>query len=250
MLRGHRRWGDYGLDADALLERLRASDPLTSAAAVRAFYSLYAETQGKPRWGDKTPEYVEFMRPIGRTLPEAHFVHVIRDGRDVAVSRIKWRQQRSGKTPPIRRLAKRWQKAITVARKQSKRLNHYTEVRYEDLVAEPEQALRGICEFIELDFDPAMLDYHHDAAERMQEINRTLPGTSDRVELAGEQRLAKHEMATKPPERDRIFAWRRDLSEEDRLAFEEEAGGLLDDLGYPTGEGAAEAAAATIEAGS
>ena len=247
MLQGHRRWGDFHLDPDPLLERLRAADPLTPAAAIRAFYSLYAETQGKERWGDKTPEYVEFMRPIGAVLPEARFVHVIRDGRDVALSRIKWRQERSGKTPPIGRLARRWTKAITLARRQARRVDHYLEIRYEDLVADTEPALRRICEFVELEFDPAMLAYHQSAARRMQEIDRTLPARRDRVELAPSQRLSKHEMATKPPARERIFAWRGKMDEADRREFEGIAGDVLADLDYPVGEGAREAAGAVAE---
>jgi len=247
MLQAHRRWGDFHLDADELRARLERFDPLTPGNAVRGFYGLYAETQGKPRWGDKTPEYLEFMRPIAGAVPEARFIHVIRDGRDVALSRIKWRQERSGKTPPVRRMARRWRDAITVARRQAKRVPHYMEVRYEDLVADTEAALRRICKFTELDFDPAMLAYHQGAEERMAEIDRTLPGTSDRVELAPQQRLSKHEMATKPPERDRIFAWRRNMSEADRAEFEEKAGALLADLGYPVGEGAVEAATAVAE---
>jgi hypothetical protein len=229
----HRRWGDFGLDREALATRMRSHDPLTPGDAVRSFYLAYAEAQGKPRWGDKTPEYVEFMRPIAGAVGEARFIHVIRDGRDVALSRIRWRQKRSGKTPPVRRMARRWKEAITVARKQARRVPHYLEVRYEDLVAEPEPTLRRICEFIEVEWSPEMLDYHERAAERMGEIDRTLPGTSDRVELDASQRLAKHEMATKPPSSDRIFAWRRDMSEEDRADFAAVAGKLLDQLGYP-----------------
>jgi hypothetical protein len=229
----HRRWGDFGLDRDALLERLRAHDRLAPGDAVRDFYLAYAATQGKPRWGDKTPEYLEFMGQISKAVGEARFVHVIRDGRDVALSRIRWRQKRSGKTPPVRRMARRWKEAITVARKEARKVPHYMEIRYEDLVSEPEPALRRICEFAALDYDPAMLDYHENAAERMAEIDRTLPGTDDRVELDASQRLAKHEMATRPPERERIHAWRRDMSEEDQADFEAVAGRLLDDLGYP-----------------
>ena len=247
VMAGHRRWGDFGLDRGALAERLRSYEKLTPGDAVRSFYTLYAETQGKPRWGDKTPEYVEFMRPIAGAVGEAHFVHVIRDGRDVALSRIRWRQKRSGKTPPVRRMARRWKEAITVAREQARKVDQYLEVRYEDLVAEPEPALRRICDFTGLEYDASMLAYHERASERMAEIDRTLPGTSDRVELDASQRLAKHEMATKPPERDRILAWRNDMSDEDRAEFEAVAGGLLKDLGYPVGDGAVAAAAAVAE---
>ena len=235
-LRGHRRWEDFHLDADALLARLRDADPLTAGNAIRAFFALYAESQGKPRWGDKTPEYVEHMRRIEGALPEARFVHVIRDGRDVALSRTKWRMKRVGRKPPVERLAKKWKKAITVARRQGKRVDHYLEVRYEDLVGETEPALQRICEFAELEYDPGMLRYHEGAADRLAEIAHTLPEREDRTALGAEARLSKHEMTTKPPERGRIFAWRGEMSEEDRVTFESVAGDLLEDLGYPVDE--------------
>ena len=134
----HRRWGDFAPRPRRAPRRAcaRTSRSTRRATRVRSFFVLYAETQGKPRWGDKTPEYVEYMRPIERALPEARFVHVIRDGRDVALSRIRWRQKRSGRTPPVRRMARTWKEAITVAREQARRVGHYLEVRYEDLVAE------------------------------------------------------------------------------------------------------------------
>jgi hypothetical protein len=247
MLREHRRWEDFHLDPDLLLARLRERDPLTAGAAVRAFFGLYAESQGKPRWGDKTPEYVQSMRQIERALPEARFVHVIRDGRDVALSRTRWRLKRVGRKPPVERLAKKWKKAITVARRQGSKVGHYVEVRYEDLIAETEPTLRRVCEFVELEFDPGMLRYYEGAAERLAEIDHTLPEREDRTALAGEARLSKHEMTTKPPERDRIFAWRGEMSEEDLATFEAEAGDLLAELDYPVGAGAREAASSVAE---
>ena len=235
MLRSHRRWEDFHLDADELLARLREREPLDAGESLRAFFGLYAHTQGgKPRWGDKTPEYVEFMRPVSKALPEARFIHVIRDGRDVAMSRVRWRMKRAGKKPPMQRLAKRWVKAVTGARKQGAKLDHYMEVRYEDLIAETEPTLRRICEFIDLRWAPEMLTYHEGAAERLAEIDHQLPETENRVALEGDQRLSKHEMTTKPPEKDRIHAWRNEMSAEDQEIFLDVARNLLEELGYPT----------------
>ncbi len=59
--------------------------------AVRAFFEAYAGEQGKPRWGDKTPAYMLAIQRIGRTLPESRFIHLIRDGRDVALSQARGR---------------------------------------------------------------------------------------------------------------------------------------------------------------
>ena len=87
---------------------------------------------GKPRWGDKTPAYVKRMPMISKALPEARFVHVIRDGRDVALSRARRRACRE--PAPPERAAETWRKRILRAREAAERLDHYLEVRYEDLV--------------------------------------------------------------------------------------------------------------------
>lgn len=237
LIAGHRRWADFHLDEDQLVERLQAAERLTATSALRAFYSLYAERQGKPRWGDKTPEYVLAMREIQGVLPEARFVHVIRDGRDVALSRLRWRaRRRSDPPPPIGRLARRWRRWITRARRQARRIDHYLEVRYEDLVLDTEATLGRICEFIELEWDPAVLAYHSRAQERLEEIAHTLPAAGGRHALQASERLTKHEMTTRPPSKERVAVWREEMSPADRATFEAEAGELLSELGYPTGE--------------
>src|SRR5689334_10706192 len=82
-------WSDFGLDKEALWRRLQEISVFTVAAGTRAFYELYGEGQRKPRSGDKTPGYVFMMQHIQALLPEAHFIHVIRDPRDTAMS---WRK--------------------------------------------------------------------------------------------------------------------------------------------------------------
>ena len=155
--------------------------------------------------------------------------------------------KRVGRKPPVERLAKKWKKAITVARRQGSKVGHYLEVRYEDLIADTEPTLRRICEFVELEFDPGMLTYYEGAADRLAEIAHTLPEREDRTALAADARLSKHEMTTKPPERERIFAWRGEMSDEDLATFEREAGDLLAELDYPVGGGAREDAAGVAE---
>ena len=131
--------------------RLEALDPLDAAGALRAFYGLYAERAGKPRWGDKTPIYVEHMREIaGRAAGGAlHPPDPRRPRRRALADPARARRAAAGR----RRLAKSWQRRIAAARKQARRVDHYIELRYEDLVADTEPTLRRVCELIELDFD-------------------------------------------------------------------------------------------------
>jgi Sulfotransferase family len=232
VMTSHREWGDFGLGADEVLERLRALDALTPGEALRAFYRLYAERAGKPRWGEKTPGYATSMIQIQKALPEAHFVHLIRDGRDVALSAM----DRAKKPITAGQVAKRWKRRITKARRQSRRVKHYREARYEDLVRDTEPTLRSICEFVDLPWDPAMLEYHERASDRLREMARELPARGNRPQLEQDHRLKIHALTTEPPKSDRIDRWREQMSEEDRVAFERIAGDLLDELGYATVE--------------
>ena len=169
----HRKWGDFPMSEDELLERWRGLDRIAPRArCVRAFYELYAEHQGKPRWGDKTPGYTMYMGRISRTLPEARFVHVIRDGRAVALSRMRTLALRPTE---MSKVANRWQKRVRKARAKGADLDHYLEIRYEALVREPEATLREVCDFIDLAWDPAMLEYHRRSEERLAELDRDIP---------------------------------------------------------------------------
>jgi Sulfotransferase family len=226
---GNRRWGDFHLDPDELLERFEAIAPLNAGDAVRAFFDLYAKGQGKPRWGDKTPIYINRMMLIERALPEARFIHLIRDGRDAALSRAK----RVLKQPtPMRKVAERWRNRIIRAREQGPRLGHYLELRYEDVVLDTEATLRRICEYIDLPWDDEMLHYHERAAQRMQEMHRDLPPEPGKPLRPADHRMAAHSLTSEPPDPSRLGRWKTEMSAEDRAAFEDAAGDLLAELGY------------------
>jgi hypothetical protein len=229
----HPRWGDFGLDEDELLARLQEVKPLNPADAIRAFYDLYAEKEGKPRWGDKTPRYMRAMPRIERALPEARFIHLIRDGRDVALSQAE--RALDGDADTITEIAERWQRRIITARQHSTELENYLEVRYEDLVSKPDATLGRICSFIELPYDATMLGYHERAAERLTEMDRDLGTGENGPVRTGDERLAGHAKTSEPPSTDRSGRWRTEMPQEDVAEFERVAGELLADLGYPAG---------------
>jgi hypothetical protein len=233
---------ESGVEPEALLERLRAIRRLNAPDSIRAFYGLYAERAGKPRWGDKTPRYVTALAKIGRAVPEARFVHMIRDGRDVALSTSRRMVELRGSRPvPADRMAKRWRHRILSARRVASVADRYLEIRYEDLVLDTEPTLRRVCQFAELDFEPVMLDYYERAPERLQEMNRERQRGGRRT-LSGEERMKAHEMTAKPPQPERVEVWRDEMDPAYRREFERFAGDLLGELGYevesPAGAGA------------
>lgn len=232
-----RQWGDLGIEADEVRSRFEALESFNSGDALRAFYAIYLERQGKPRWGEKTPAYVRKMRRIERALPEARFIHVIRDGRDVALSRWK-RTLGEGKRAPAAQVAEGWERRIRRAQKQGRRLRHYLELRYEDLVTETEANLRRIAEFIELEWDPSMLRYYERAADRMAEMARDLPSADGKPVRPGEERMQAHAMTQKPPDPSAMYRWKEKMDPEDVAAFDAAAGGLLSELGYEVGTAA------------
>ncbi len=235
-----RQWGDLHMEPAEVEARLELLDDWNAGNALRAFYAIYGERQGKPRVGEKTPGYVRKMRLIEKAMPEARFIHVIRDGRDVALSRWK-RTLEEGERAPAGQVGEGWQRRIRRAQRQGKRLSHYMELRYEDLVTDTEPNLRAIAEFIELDWDPVMLRFYEGAAERMSEMARDLPSTDGKPVRPGAERMQAHAMTQKPPDPSAMYRWKEKMSPEDVREFDAAAGELLAELGYEVGtaEGAA-----------
>jgi lipopolysaccharide transport system ATP-binding protein len=225
---GAESWPDFHLGEDALAARLAALVPFTLTAGLRAFYGLYAERFGKARWGDKTPSHGLHMPEILRLLPEARFVHVIRDGRDVLASvRPLWFAPGTS----VEAIARDWAERIGRTRELSRECPHYLEVRYEDLVREPEATLREVCGFLALPFHPGLLAYHRRSAERLleHEGRRRADGS---LWLTREDRQRQQSGVTRPPDPSRIGRWREVLTAEEAARFHGVAGEMLGALGY------------------
>jgi Sulfotransferase family len=221
-------WVDSQVPAAAFHEALRRLPAFTVAEGLRCFYRLYAARYGKPRWGDKTPPYGQCMDRIGRCLPEAHFIHIVRDGRDVALS---LRQVWFAPGHDIELLARYWRDCVETTHRLARRCAHYLELRLDDLVADPPGELRRICEFLRLDFDPAMERYHLHARQRLGEITDR-HDAEGRLIVTKAQRLAQHARTSQPPDPGRLGRWKSELPPDERARFEAVAGPLLRRLGY------------------
>ena len=201
--------GKLIFDKEAVLAR----ESTNYGSLIDAIMTAYAESQGKVRWGDKTPYYTPDIDVLNQIFPQAKFIQVLRDGRDVALSQrdVGWLSNNSFV------LAQDWRWKTTVCHKVGRSLGpgRYLELRYEDLVREPEANLRKACEFLGEEFDPQMLHYHEAAKQ-------VVPAES----------LQWHQNSVRPPDASKIFAWKKALPKTDQIIFEEVAGDTLEYFGY------------------
>ena len=221
-------WDDFNLSADEFARVLKEIDPFVISEGVRAFYRLYAARFGKKRWGDKTPPYSLFLREVESILPEAHFIHLIRDGRDVALSvRKLW----FAPGRDIETIARDWCSRIQTARAGGKECRSNLEIRYEDLVRNPIEQLKKICAFLGLDYHSNMETYYHFSQARLSEVKSRYRSDGTLL-ISKEERLFNQRFTNFPPDRSRIFRWKREMEKRDLLEFERIAGKTLEELGY------------------
>lgn len=221
-------WNDFGISADVYRHQLYGLRPFSASEGVREFYRLYAADHGKSRYGDKTPTYCQHMPALQNLLPEAHFIHIIRDGRDVALSlRNMW----FGPGRDMTTLGAYWSGLVQTARTVAASLRRYLEVRYEALIHDPEGELRTICAFLHLDFDGRMLRYWEQTPQRLKEHGPRRSPDGSRV-ITHERRLQQQRLTMHPPQQGRVSAWRFVMTPEEQSEFQHAAGPALRDLGY------------------
>ncbi|HEY3487138.1 MAG TPA: sulfotransferase [Gammaproteobacteria bacterium] len=151
------RFEDLQLDAEKVRQMI-IDGPPTIGSAAGIIFREYAAKHGKPRWGDKRPNYIREINTILEIFPDAQIIHCIRDGRDAAASlkKMPW----WGKS--FRATIYKWVESIEAGNKAraSLRPDQYYELIYEKLVADPEAELRSLCKFLGEEFHPAMLEHH------------------------------------------------------------------------------------------
>ena len=194
------------------------------ARMVSRIYEAWAERQQKPRWGDKTPRYVLEIPLLLKLFPGAKILHIVRDGRDVALSWLRY-----GIGPRnLYTAARMWSDMVRAGRRAGAALGaeRYLEVRYEALLADPAAVMRRVCAFIDEPFTEAVLRPNTSAGEGAAD-----PGKL-RYFFIGKPR------GRRPRQQEIVAAyagkWKQAMTPAQRILFESAAGDLLRELGYET----------------
>ncbi|MEI6320216.1 MAG: sulfotransferase [Pseudomonadota bacterium] len=173
--------------------------------AMQQLYGGRATDAGRSIWLEKTPRNSLHVDALLELLPAARFLHVVRDGRDVAVSMPSL----EAAPQDIVECARLWAGYTEAGRSACRRHpDHCLEIRYEQLVRAPQQALEPVCRFLGLDLQPDMLDL-------------------DSVKVS----LFSEHWGESAPTTAPIARWRRH-ADFPREAFKAVAGDLLLELGY------------------
>ena len=151
-----------------------------------------------------------YLNWIGDVFPQSKFIHIIRDGRDVASSYLKMERYDT-----ILEAANRWTNSIELAQAfGSKIKDNYMEIRYEDLVTHPDKSIKKVCDFLDVVYNSDMLDH------------------ISQVEKLGDTDKSHHANLSKPISSESIGKWKHNLSESDQESITRLLQNPLRRLGY------------------
>lgn len=203
-----KKW-DHSFSVDTIFPMIGSR---TLGSVIRAIYDDYQKGKQKLRWGDKS-DYLDRLHVINEMFPDALFIHIIRDGRDVANSVLKLPWGPSD----IIQAAEWWHEHVTVGRRMGAMLepSRYTEIKFEDLISDTENQMKRLCEFIGEEFSEEVLNYYKNSANAIPE-----------------SRKAQHYNADSPPKTDRIAAWKKEMPSLNVAIFNDYAKKSLKELNY------------------
>ncbi|WP_082674000.1 sulfotransferase [Thiohalocapsa sp. ML1] len=186
-------------------------------SVVAAFHKEYARQKQKRCWANSDIATLDQMHRAYHWFPNARFVHIIRDGRDVALSNQTTPYGRGN----IYECAEKWTASLRTNLRMGAILgsDHYHVVRYEKLILDAEQTLTQLCGFIGVPFSREMLNYGASVDERVPQEKQWLWPA---LKL--------------PPQASKVERWRHEMTVTQRIVFERIAGPLLKELDYPVYE--------------
>ncbi len=185
-------WRRWKCPEETLDQCLDGQQPMDLATLISRVYVGTSGMEEHARWGDKTPIYALDIPQLAIVFPQAKFIHLIRDARDVVISirNAGWLDR------DLRRICQMWsgftRDAVTHGRPMGD--SKYLEVRYEDLVDDTERELRRICAFLGEEFDPGMLESHISQSKEISILKKEFHSKLNRVPSVCDKARWKKEM--------------------------------------------------------
>lgn len=170
---------------------------------IDSFMGEYALLSGKNRWVEKTPANILHIERIFNFWPKGHFIHIVRDPRDVYSSirqTGKWRE------PEV--FARLWIKFIGAYETANKLApaESIMEMQYEKLVTEPEKTMRDVLEFVKEPWETNVAIFQGEPQDYVK-VKKLTGKTSTTLEKLG-----------KPLFNNRIGAWNKELDDAEALS--------------------------------
>lgn len=209
--------GEYADDAATIVDSAKHEDPIS---AYESFLEFETNRNKKITPCEQTPRYLFYVQEILDVFPDAVFINLIRDPRDVLLSqKNKWRRRSidNNRTPFFEALrswanyhpyiiTRLWISSIRTAQRYTAD-NRFISIKFEDLLANPEANIRQICSKVGIEFEPQMLQVSQIGSSTeidkpdVKGIDKTRVGGWQRggltqLELAVCQKIAKAEMFT------------------------------------------------------
>lgn len=192
--------------------------------AIDEILQAYAKNNGKSRWIEKTPDNIAFVPFLNTIFLDAKYIHIIRDGRDVAISSFqakhKWGTHINCNGERLENnilnCLKRWDLWINQFQDLRKELSlNVIELKYEELIDNPSKAIGDILDFIGEPWSDDVLNYldhDHDLPEN---------------ELGTEDVIQKKKFS-----KESLGRWKKQFSLKDKIQYKKVAGQTLKRLGY------------------
>lgn len=200
----------WNLNKELLRETLSEEDPESYSDLVSLIYENFAMQQKRnfKRWGDKNNYYLNYIETIFELFPEVQFIHIVRDGRDIACSykklaEFKFKSKYAPQLPSeISKIAGEWTNNLNKIRESFQTIgwDNVIEIRYEDLVTEPGKELRNICSFLNEDFDSSMLNFHLLNIEKELEPRELMQWKGKTLEKTTNSEVGKYKIELTLPE--------------------------------------------------
>jgi hypothetical protein len=203
-LESSKRIEDWKMDYTLLKEKIIQEKPENYAKLGELVYTFYGEQKGKKAKviADKNNYYINHFNDLNEIWPDAKYILVVRDGRDVACSYLNMETLVTNSpykpklSTDIKTIAKEWltnnQNILNFS--ESLINNQFMVIRYEDFVTDSALYLTKVCHFLGLNFEPEMLNYFIKNAKEQDEPLSSLDWKKKTLEKPDKENIGKYKM--------------------------------------------------------